>query len=339
MEPDRGPDLGRTPGRGLPRSPCWLVVPVTLLRLVVVSVSSAGRRRSCVFTAGGLCRIDLDSAAAGAAETGPSLARPLAAERNPAAGSSSLGARRAAADAGARWAVDRPSVRSALDRPRGQGAISARSSASAMSYSPIWCASPAIMSIGRPASTGFAETLGQLAARHGVFFVLGNHDSRVDSAGFAGAGQTGCRSRRPLDSRSRSAAQPVLAGRQRSGRGSAAAADSLETACSASPAPSRPVADCAGPLVPISWPGRRRRNADLLLAGHTHGGQIRIPPLGAIFSPVDPRREVYFAASIYAPPTILHVTRGVSGDIPVRWNCPPEIAHLCLRAENGAARP
>ena len=73
----------------------------------------------------------------------------------------------------------------------------------------------------------------------------------------------------------------------------------------------------------------RAWGADLMLAGHTHGGQIRIPPLGAIFSPT--RHGVkYISGVFYSPPTILHVSRGVSGDIPVRWNCPPEIA--CLRS-------
>ena len=67
-----------------------------------------------------------------------------------------------------------------------------------------------------------------------------------------------------------------------------------------------------------------------MLAGHTHGGQIRIPPLGAILSPTA-KGVKYISGVFYVPPTILHVTRGVSGDIPVRWNCRPEIAHLRLR--------
>ena len=71
-----------------------------------------------------------------------------------------------------------------------------------------------------------------------------------------------------------------------------------------------------------------------MLAGHTHGGQIRIPPLGAIFSPTT-KGVKYISGVFYVPPTILHVTRGLSGDIPVRWNCPPEIAHLRLRAGRG----
>jgi predicted MPP superfamily phosphohydrolase len=73
----------------------------------------------------------------------------------------------------------------------------------------------------------------------------------------------------------------------------------------------------------------RAQDADLMLAGHTHGGQICIPPLGAIFSP-SAAGVKYVAGVYYSPPTILHVTRGVSGDTPFRWRCPPEIAHLRL---------
>ena len=77
----------------------------------------------------------------------------------------------------------------------------------------------------------------------------------------------------------------------------------------------------------LDW--ARRHNADLLLFGDTHGGQIRIPPLGAIFSPT--LRGVRYISGVYhVSPTILHVSRGISGDMPVRWNCPPEIAHLTL---------
>jgi hypothetical protein len=71
------------------------------------------------------------------------------------------------------------------------------------------------------------------------------------------------------------------------------------------------------------------QDADLMLAGHTHGGQIRIPPLGAIFSP-SAWGVRHISGIYYSPPTILHVTRGVSGDTPLRWNCPPEIARLKL---------
>ena len=40
----------------------------------------------------------------------------------------------------------------------------------------------------------------------------------------------------------------------------------------------------------------------------------------------------YASGLFYAPPTILHVSRGVSAEVPVRLNCPPEITLLRLHA-------
>ena len=77
----------------------------------------------------------------------------------------------------------------------------------------------------------------------------------------------------------------------------------------------------------LGW--ARAQDADLMLAGHTHGGQIRIPPLGAIFSP-SVWGVKHISGVYYSPPTILHVTRGISGGTPARWLCPPEIARLKL---------
>lgn len=70
----------------------------------------------------------------------------------------------------------------------------------------------------------------------------------------------------------------------------------------------------------------------LMLCGHTHGGQVRLPLIG---SPIIPSRygQKYAAGLVKAPKTNCFVTRGV-GTIfpPVRLNCPPEIALLTLTA-------
>ena len=68
-----------------------------------------------------------------------------------------------------------------------------------------------------------------------------------------------------------------------------------------------------------------------MLCGHTHAGQIRFPLLGAIFMPS--RYGVKFDYGLFdLPPTVMHVTRGVSGQHSLRWNCAPEIAMLTLRS-------
>ena len=69
---------------------------------------------------------------------------------------------------------------------------------------------------------------------------------------------------------------------------------------------------------------------DLALCGHTHGGQVRLPLLGA---PIVPScfGEKYAAGLVQAPSTLVYVNRGI-GLIPpaVRFNCRPEITLLRL---------
>lgn len=73
---------------------------------------------------------------------------------------------------------------------------------------------------------------------------------------------------------------------------------------------------------------------DLMLAGHTHGGQIVLPGYGApmTMSRVCGPRSV--SGWIPTAPHPLYVTRGLGAQIPFpfRINCPPEIVVLCLRS-------
>jgi uncharacterized protein len=74
------------------------------------------------------------------------------------------------------------------------------------------------------------------------------------------------------------------------------------------------------------------RGFDLMLAGHCHGGQIRLPLIGPIVSPS--RFGARYASGLfYEPPTLLHVSRGLAGTTPLRWNCPPEVAKLVLSSQ------
>lgn len=171
------------------------------------------------------------------------------------------------------------------------------------------------------------DTLGRLTARHGVYFVLGNHDRRVGSD----------RVRRLLEQNGlidlggrwisiEIGGMPVLlGGNERPWF------DERDRQECFPHQESTAVLRIALAHTPDQLPWARENNADLMLAGHTHGGQIRIPPLGAIFSPTAEGVK-YISGVFFAPPTILHVSRGVSGDVPMRWNCRPEITRLELRA-------
>ena len=76
----------------------------------------------------------------------------------------------------------------------------------------------------------------------------------------------------------------------------------------------------------------RDPRVDLVLSGHTHGGQIVLPFVGA---PVVPSRygQKYRAGLVQGPRARVFVTTGV-GTIgpPVRFRCPPEVALITLRS-------
>lgn len=77
------------------------------------------------------------------------------------------------------------------------------------------------------------------------------------------------------------------------------------------------------------WWARKHR-VDLMLAGHTHGGQGRLPLAGPILSPSF-HGSRFASGSFYKAPTTLHVTRGIGGVHLARINCRPELSLLTLR--------
>lgn len=70
---------------------------------------------------------------------------------------------------------------------------------------------------------------------------------------------------------------------------------------------------------------------DLVLSGHTHGGQINLPRYGTVFS--NSRYAKRLVRGFVNLNTFqLYVSRGIGTVmLPLRLNCPPEITHLTLR--------
>ena len=66
----------------------------------------------------------------------------------------------------------------------------------------------------------------------------------------------------------------------------------------------------------------------LLLCGHTHGGQLYVPGLGAPFAPVRDKR--YVRGLHHWNERWLHITKGVGNLHGVRLNCRPEVSILTL---------
>jgi hypothetical protein len=163
-----------------------------------------------------------------------------------------------------------------------------------------------------------AEALAGLGAPHGVYAVLGNHDDdREMPAALAAQGFAVLK-----DARTR-----IMV------RGEALDLIGLRFW-------TRRVQDiivlargAAGTSVLLAHDPRRvaeaaMLNIPLVLSGHTHGGQIVLPGIGAVAA----RRFPTAAGLLRKENATLFVSRGVGTIyVPMRLNCPPEVAVLTLQ--------
>jgi predicted MPP superfamily phosphohydrolase len=68
---------------------------------------------------------------------------------------------------------------------------------------------------------------------------------------------------------------------------------------------------------------------DVMLSGHTHGGQIRLPLVGPLILP--PMGQKYIQGAFHFDHMQLYVNRGIGTvGLPFRLNCPAEITHMTL---------
>jgi hypothetical protein len=80
---------------------------------------------------------------------------------------------------------------------------------------------------------------------------------------------------------------------------------------------------------PALFPKLVRPGVRLVLSGHAHGGQIRLPRAGSFFVPTG--CDDYIAGWYREGDSHLFVSRGLGWSLaPVRLNCPPEIAEIEL---------
>jgi predicted MPP superfamily phosphohydrolase len=76
----------------------------------------------------------------------------------------------------------------------------------------------------------------------------------------------------------------------------------------------------------------RGKLVDLMLSGHSHGGQVRVPFYGPLILP--PQGQKYVEGHFRFDQMQLYVNRGIGAvGLPFRFNCPPEITiHTLLEA-------
>jgi predicted MPP superfamily phosphohydrolase len=170
------------------------------------------------------------------------------------------------------------------------------------------------------------DVFGRLQSKHGSYFIFGNHDIRIDEretrrrlldVGLIDVGGGWRQAKiRGVD--------VLFAGNERPWIRKAA---DPKTFPERGPGPNLRVLLSHSP---DQLPWARRHDFDLMLAGHVHGGQIQIPPLGPMLAPS--RFGVYYACgTFHRPPTVMHVSRGLSSKLPLRYFCPPEATTLVLR--------
>lgn len=164
-----------------------------------------------------------------------------------------------------------------------------------------------------------AALLARLRAPHGVFAIMGNHDDdRHMPAALERVGvETLLDARTRLEIRGE---RIELAGLKFWTREMARIAPVLQGA--------------GAPLLLLAHDPRRLAEAAALnvaavLAGHTHGGQIVLPGIGAVAA----RKFPVASGRLTRDNTELYVSRGVGTVVvPLRVNCPPEVTVLTLRA-------
>jgi uncharacterized protein len=171
-----------------------------------------------------------------------------------------------------------------------------------------------------------APALAALEARYGVFTSLGNHDLWTDKATV----QLGLKEAR----------LPLLLNQGVSlGVGNATLyLAGLDDGWSGQPDLTAAMANYPGGDTPAILLAHEPDLADtfaqderigLQLSGHSHGGQVRLPGLGAPILP--PLGKKYDQGLYRVGQMWLYTTRGVGlGPVPVRFNCPPEITEITL---------
>ncbi|HEX5482291.1 MAG TPA: metallophosphoesterase [Terriglobia bacterium] len=177
-----------------------------------------------------------------------------------------------------------------------------------------------------------AQALGRLRARLGIFAVLGNHDFRVDPEEVTRALRA---------QRIRVLRNSHYALRSNGGTLWLAGVDDLWFACDDLHAAMRSIPASDPKILLCHNPdaiGRASRlGVDLMLSGHTHGGQVRLPILRSFYRSKPGERFIDGWNQLGS--TQIYISRGIGKVVvPVRVACPPEITCLRLHRDESASR-
>jgi predicted MPP superfamily phosphohydrolase len=176
---------------------------------------------------------------------------------------------------------------------------------------------------------GVVEAMGKLRARHGVYAVMGNHDHWTDgilisdmmkNEGIRVLNNEGFRFEFNGASIWLAGVDDLLAG-----------LTDLPAALKGSHKREMKLLLAHNPsIIKMAEPC----GVDLMLSGHTHGGQIRLRETKE--SILFPRRRKRLASGLYHEGnTQIYITRGIGTVVlPVRYGCPPEVSVIELKTKH-----
>ncbi len=177
----------------------------------------------------------------------------------------------------------------------------------------------------------FAESFSALHAPGGVYGVMGNHDFYAPDPERVATEVDGCGVRLLRNDNviiAKNGARLALLGIDDVGRADRAAAHMQSAA--------RGVPDVLPRILlchrPYYLQQASSQGMDLVLSGHTHGGQIVLGHLGPVALTPAALASPYVWGRYSRGNTQMYVSRGIGTvGLPMRINCPPEITRITLR--------
>ena len=178
----------------------------------------------------------------------------------------------------------------------------------------------------------FAEAFSALRAPHGIYGVMGNHDFYAGDPERVAREVNDCGVRLLRNDRvtiSKGGALFELLGVDDVGS-SGLAKEKMRIAQAGSTSGSPRILLCHRPYF---LPQAAEQKFDLVLSGHTHGGQIVLGALGKTYLTPAALASPYIWGTYHYGSTAMYVSRGIGTvGLPIRINCPPELTRIVLRS-------
>lgn len=202
----------------------------------------------------------------------------------------------------------------------------------------------------KPEADVFARVFRNIEARHGVYASLGNHDYFSDPGYVTDviSGETPAKILRTTgDIREIKGKKIIIMGSDDTMRGASGYDPALMKMFESTVANAKEKASAAGidfeatPKIllfhkPYFFDSMAGKGFDLMLSGHTHGGQVVLAKAGNINISFAGAVSKYISGYYESGDSKMYVSRGIGNvALPIRFNCSPELTRITLRSKFG----